>query len=445
MSIFLMAMKNFRKRPGLAFRLLPVLILTIYLPDINTVLSQELTPPVLVASSRIDGSTLAIPRWKGYMSELDPRDFWLSYGNGGTSSGNINYTTDSGATWSSEAIQVDNTGWLDFHLSLFGLGGELYFTWPGASSILFRKFDSPAHGNGDRGPLVPISGTSSAHRSNIMMQDNGRIWVFTRLGSSPGDNVLYHYSDDNGSNWTNGTAYSTGAPNVRIGSMPYVGGNPALVVLHIDDSRGYEYYLWNGSSFVAAADHSIYPVNMGQVRAFTHNVVRDTTFHLVFGLGNNLYHVWKHYNNGTGAWSSSAIDNSPYTADNDWFPISVVRGDDLYIFYCRKSSSSFSTSMVYYKKWSQQTETWTDPVLVSTDPGNVGNRDPNSCFQVPESAEYIPVFWNSTTGSYNIYFSKIILAGVTRGDIDRKILEFREGNAPLREVLDLIEQYNSGG
>jgi len=197
--------------------------------------------------------------------------------------------------------------------------------------------------------------------------------------------------------------------DVRVGSMPYVGGNPALVVLYMNDPRGYEYYIWNGSTFESKGDHSIYAGNMGQVRSFTHNVVRDTTFHLVFGLGNNLYHVWKHYANGTGSWHVSVIDSSPYTVDVDWFPTSVVRGDDLYIFYCRKSSTSFASSMIYYKKWSQVSESWTDPVLVSTDPNNVGNRDPNTCFQVPESADYVPVFWNSTTGSYSIYFSKIPL------------------------------------
>ena len=408
--------------------------------------SQNPTPPVLVTTSGLDGSTLGIPRWKGYMSEVDPRDFWISYGSTGTSSGSLNYTTDGGSTWSSQVIQIDNTGWLDFHLSLFGLNGELYFTWPGATSINFRKFNSPAQGNGDRGPLVSISGTSSAHRSNIMVQSSGRIWVFTRRGSYPSENVLYHYSDNGGTSWTSGVAFATGANDVRIGSMPYMGGNPALVVLYMDDSRGYEYYIWNGSSFESKADHSIYAGNMGQVRSFTHNVVRDTTFHLVFGLGNDLYHVWKHYANGTGSWQVSVIDSSPYTVDVDWFPTSVVRGDDMYIFYCRKSSSSFASSMIYYKKWSQVSESWTSAVLVSTDPNNVGNRDPNSCFQVPESADYIPVFWNSTTGSYGIYFSKIIVpVGVTRQDIDLKILDFRNGNASLQEVLDLISQYNNGG
>jgi len=382
------------------------------------------------------------------MSELDPSQFWISYANGGSAVSNVTYTTDSGATWSSQVYQIDFNGWMDFHLSLFGQGGDLYFTWPGAvhNSVYFRKFNSPAHGDSDRGPIIPISGTSSAFRSNIMVEPSGRIWLFTRLTGSPGENVLYHYSDDNGASWTNGVAVATNASEVRIGSMPYIDGRPALVVLYITDPRGFEYYVWNGSSFEALPDHSIYAANMGYVRAFTHNVVRDTTFHMVFGLGNNLYHVWKNYNGGNGSWNSSIIETSPYTVDNDWLPSSASHGDNLYVFYCRKSSSSFSTSMIYYKKWSQLTQTWTAPVLVSTDPGNVGNRDPNTCFEVPENAGYIPVFWNSATGGYSIYFAKIITTPtITRQQIDQKILDFRQGNATMQEVLDLINQYNNGG
>jgi len=34
---------------------------------------------------------------------------------------------------------------------------------------------------------------------------------------------------------------------------------------------------------------------------------------------------------------------------------------------------------------------------------------------------------------------------ITRRDVDKKILDFREGQADLQETIDLIEQYNSGG
>ncbi len=384
-----------------------ILLFLILLP--GSVFAQQVTSPHLVTTSQIDGATLGIPRWKGYMSPTDPDRLWISYSNGGSSLGNINYTTDGGTTWSSNVIQVDVTGWLDYHLSLFGKDNDLYFTWPGVSSILFRKFDYPAQSNDDREPIRTISGTTTQYRSNVMVDNNNRIWVFTRLSNSASQNVYYHYSDDNGASWTNGLAYATNNPNVRIGSMPYIDGRPALIVLYLDNSRGYEYYLWNGSSFEAKADHSIYPHMMNQVRTFTHNVINDTTMHLVFGYENELYHVWKNYNNGTGSWNVETIDYSANVLINDWFPITTVKGDDMYLFYCKKSTSDEATSMIYYKKWSQKTQTWTDPVMISTNPANTYNRDPNTCFNVPDNADYIPVFWRCRSGPYGIYFSKIIL------------------------------------
>lgn len=386
---------------------IPLLICFFVMPA--EIYAQEVTAPRFVATSYTDGATLGIPRWKGYMSETDPNQFWLSYANSSSSLGNINYTTDGGENWSSNVIQVDATGWLDFHLSLFGKDNELYFTWPGVSSILFRKFNTPAHSNNDRESIRTIQSISHMHRSNVMVDANDRIWVFTRLYNNPSQNVRYHYSDNNGATWTDGVAYATNNQTVRIGSMPYVNGQAALIVYYMDNSRGYEYYLWNGSSFEAKPDHSIYPQMMNQVRTFTHNVVNDTTMHLIFGYGNDLHHVWKHYNNGTGGWNHQTIDYSANILINDWFPSATVKGDDLYLFYCKKSTGSEATSMIYYKKWSQTTETWTNPVMISTDPANTYNRDPNTCFQVPDNAEYIPVFWRCGTNPYSIYFSKIIL------------------------------------
>lgn len=392
-------------------RIIPVLLIGVVISAVSGIAETVTAPLQIATSAASDGPTLGIPRWKAYMSESDPNQFWVSYANGGSSLGNLSYTTDAGQSWSSNVTQIDVTGWLDMHLSAFGRNGNLYFTWPGTSTIMFRKFSAPAHSNTDRGPLVSIAGTTASHRSNLMVQNTGRIWLFTRLSyASPDENVLYNYSDNEGSSWTHGVAYATNSTGVRIGSMPYAGGNPALVVLYMDDARGFEYYLWNGSSFVAEPDHSVYAANMGQTRVFTHNVVRDTIFHLVFGLGTSLHHVWKNFNNGSGTWNHEIIDNSATTVDNDWYPTSTARGDDLYVFYCRKSTADDATSMIYYKKWSQTSQTWTSPVLVSTNPGNTSNRDPNTCFQVPTSSSYIPVVWRSLTGPFTIYFSKVIVS-----------------------------------
>ncbi len=398
---------------------------------------EQLTSPVNIATtSQTDGSTIAIPLWKGYMSETDPNSFWLSYSTLANASGNIKFTTDGGNNWNSNIFQVGSDGYLDCNVSLFGQNNNLYITWPGASSINFRKIDSPAHDNSSREAIYTIPGTSSTHRSSIMIQNSGRIWIFTRQSGNSAQNVYYHYSDNNGLSWTNGVAFTTNYPDVRIGSMPYVNGNPALVVLYSGDNRGYEYYVWNGTSFEAKADHSIYPAWMGDTRVFTNNVVNDTTLHLIFGLGNNLIHVWKNYNNGRGTWNNEIVDSSPTTLNNDWFTTSTVMGDNLYLFYTKKSSSSFTTSQVYYKRWSQSTQSWTAPVLVSAQLGS--NRDPNTCFHVPQNSNYIPVFWNSGSGSSrNIYFAKIVLSPAIN-DVPLVIV-----NSPMDSIQTSVDEANN--
>lgn len=370
--------------------------------------AQTITPPVAIANSGSRNTTLGIPRWKAFVSMSNPNNIWLGYASSGTSASSMTYSTDAGATWSTSTIQIESNGYMDFHLSLFGYAGDLYFTFPGVG---FRKFTSPAQSHSDRGPLIEFAGTSGAHRSNIMVDGNGRIWVFTRLGDDTGENVRYQYSDNGGTTWTSGVAFATGTANVRIGSMPYVDGRACLVVLHLQSTKGYEYYLWNGSSFEARPDHSIYGVNMGYERAFTHNVVNDTVMHLIFGYNNDLHHLWKRYNNGSGTWNHATIEYSATTADMEWYPHSTVRGDDLYLFYAKKSTADASSSMIYYKKWSQSSQSWSAPQLVSAGLNGMTNVCANTTFHVPQSANYIPVFWTTGSSSYTVYFSKILLGG----------------------------------
>ena len=375
--------------------------------------ADSLTVPIRIATSTAsDGPTLGIPRWKAYMLETDPNQLWICYANGKRTLSNISYTIDGGRTWSTNAIQIYPSGYLDMHCSVFGRNGILYATWPGLQNTMFRRFAAPIHSNSDAGPVISIAGTTSLNRSSIMVQNTGRIWLFTRRSyASASENVLYNYSDNNGSTWSHGTAYATNSTSTRIGSMPYVGGNPALVVLYLDGSQGFEYYLWNGTSFVARPDHSIYAVNMGQERVFTHNQIRDSVFHLIFGVGDELHHVWKNYNGGTGTWHHRIIDScANNNTANLWFPTSTVRGDELYLFYCKRLTTSSASSLVYYKKWSQITQTWTEPLLVSTGVTNVSTRDPNGPFKVPDKSPYIPVVWRSGTGPFDVNFAKVVVA-----------------------------------
>lgn len=403
--------KSFRASGTILHVVLAVAFMAALLLTGDIVYADTISTPVKIGESSVyDRPTLGIPRWKGYMPESDVNRFYASYTNSARSYNQLAITTDGGETWSTNNIQIEPAGYLNMHASLFGLNGDLYATWPGRDHVTFRKFEGPIRDNDDGGPLVPIEGTTVYYRSNLMVENTGRIWLFTRLSyDDPAENVLFNYSDDDGASWTRGTAYATNSDMIRFGSMPYVNGNPALVVLYLNDRRGYEYYLWNGERFEAKPDHSIFPGNVGMSRAFTHNVVNDTTFHLVFGLDGELHHVWKHFNNGTGSWNHEIIENSPTTESMDWSPISTVRGDDLYIFYTKKSTTSDNSSMVYEMKWSQESQSWTDPVLVSTDGANSYDRDPNTCFKVPDNASYIPVYWTRGNGPFEIYFSKVIV------------------------------------
>ncbi len=371
---------------------------------VNT-LADSLTVPIRIAtSSATDGPTLGIPRWKAYMSPTDPNKMWIGYANNGSRSNNLIYTQDAGTTWSTNTTTIN--GYLDMHLSLSGSGDDLYFTFPSTSAIAFRHFNAPAESISDAGALVNLSGTTANHRSSIMVQNTGRIWVFTRLGGSATENVRYQYSDNGGSTWTRGVAVATGALNVRIGSMPYVNGNPVLVVLYLNDPRGYEYYLWNGFSFQAMSDHSIYPINPVNDRSFSHNQINDTIMHLVFGQGTNLRHVWKNYANGTGAWHTTIIATDASNSSIAWYPITTVRGNDMYVFYCRKTSADDASSRIYYKRWSQVTLTWSAEYQVST---QAYARDPNTAFHVPANSPYIPVTWRSGTGPFDVYFAKVVV------------------------------------
>jgi hypothetical protein len=223
--------------------------------------------------------------------------------------------------------------------------------------------------------------------------------------------VRYNYTDDGGVTWTRGVADPTGHANVRIGSMPYVDGRPALVVLYLDSGLGYRYYLWNGSEFEARPDAQIYTGNVGTQRAFAHNVIGGEFFHLLFGLDNELHHYWKADNNGTGVWNHDIVDQSPYTSNNEWETTCTVHGDNLYAVYSRKSSADAYSSMIYYSRWSHSTQFWSEPLLVSTLPENTDNHMPNTVMQVSPLSDYIPIFWYSHRGAGDeeVYFNRIQL------------------------------------
>lgn len=437
-------------------KILTIIVIGLFI-SIQFVFADSVGTPVKVFLSHQDLATLAIPRWKGYVSPTNQNELWFTFANWGTPSSHLVYSTDGGSTWISGNYTIPDNLTCDYHLSIAGdNSSNIYAVTPEGNSILFRKINYPGHSSSDLDPLRTLLTVSGSNpRANVMVEPNNqRIWVFTRASGIPTQNVRYQYSDNGGLNWTGGVADPTFADEVRIGSMPYVDGRPALVVAYMSSSppQGYRYFLWNGSSFVAEPDSYIYNGPLGLNRAFTHNVTSGNYFHLIFGLGTDLYHYWKQWNNGTGNWNSEIIDSSPYnTGSIDWEVSSTVRGPELYVFYTKNVSSSASSSEVYYKKWTENTQSWSAPVVLSTHPENTNNHHPNTVMKVPVAYNYIPVFWYSDLGPADkqIYYNKILVdstmvdSTVSRLDIDLKIKEFKDGTATQQDVLDLIQQYNN--
>lgn len=375
---------------------------------VPTVHAATVEPSRQIGTSSAQNPTMGIPRWKGWIHPEDPNRMWVSFAGHSSTANNMVYTSDAGLTWSTNIMNIAINGYMDYHLSLFGKGGDLFFTFPGDQTHV-RRYAAPATSDDDRLPLELLEGTTD-HRSNVMVDGNGRVWVFTRLGGAPEENVRYQYSDDDGQTWTRGTVVATGSYNVRIGSMPYVDGRACVVILHLSSPRGYEYYLWNGSAFEARDDYSIHAEYVGYERAFAHNVVNGRTFHLVYATGNELRHAWKVDQGGSGSWNEQVIDSHSVMDAMSWSPSLTTRGSELYLFYSRWQTTD-ATSQIYVRRLVDGSGDWEDPVQVSLD-GLTYNTHPNTAFSVPVTADYIPVFWTSGPAQDSIRFTRIIGSGV---------------------------------
>lgn len=372
--------------------------------------------PVFVVNTNVGSTTMGIPRWKGFMMPGDTNRFWVTMADWGSTPNHLAYSTDAGLSWVAAGITLPDDQSLDQHVSLAGdEAGNIYTVFPYSQDIQLRKVNFPAQSQTDKDPVRLVSagaGSAAGPRANVMIQpSNQRLWVFTRESYIPSQNVRYHYSDNDGVSWTRGVADPTFADQVRIGSMPYVNGQPALVVLYLGSSLGFKYYMWNGTAFEARPDAQIFAGNVGFDRAFTHNVVAGDVFHLIFENGDNLHHCWKSYNGGTGAWNQAIIDTTPYeTGTTGWEVASVARGNELVLFYRKLTSADTSSGEIYCRVWSQDQQAWSGSQLVSAGIGG-SNHWPNTAMSVPQNCSTIPVVWSSVdaTEDGNIWSNRITL------------------------------------
>ncbi len=367
--------------------------------------------PQVIGTSTSQIPTLGIPRWKGYVQPDMPNRVWATFANSKTVSNNVVVSLDGGLTWSTEIINPGVNGYMNYHMSVAGRGADLFMTFPASDGIQVRHLAAPATSAADLASLVTLPGTTPYHRSSVMVDGTGRVWVFTRRGATPSENVRYYYSDDEGVTWTSGMAVDTGTPDVRVGSMAYIDGRACLVVLYLNSTRGYEYYLWDGASFVAQPDHVIRAGNVGYSRAFTHNVTGGTTFHLVCAYGGELQHYWKDFAGGTGVWNHQVIESQPAMDDLEWAPSLAVRGQEAYLFYSRWDGTA-AAAQIYVRRWNPAASAWEAAVPVSTG-GLTYNTNPNTAAMVPVSSPDIPVFWTSGATGGTIMFARVTTTAAT--------------------------------
>ncbi len=91
--------------------------------------------------------------------------------------------------------------------------------------------------------------------------------------------------------------------------------------------------------------------------------------------------------------------------------------------------------MIYYRKWSQTDRSWSAATLISTDANNTYNRDANTCFHVPSSADYIPVFWSCGSTNSSVYFAKVVVAAEVDLTPPGKVNDLGSGGAQNSDIV----------
>ena len=362
-------------------------------PDI---VGSIMTPVTADTNGNVQNPTMHMPRWKGYVDENNGGNMWIcAYG----TNPDVVYTTDSGSTWND--TNIDLVG--DYHISVWGVNGDLYTTGPTVAAQYISGNTSS-----DVSTTSPLVDTTPTHRSCTCVDGNGRWWVFTRDTGTAGENVRYHYSDNSGATWTDALAYecNNDAAGVRIGCFPLEDGTVMLNILYLSDNRQYEYLKWTGTEFSGYSDQSVYSGNSQLIRQYTWNHVGDY-LHMIHNSGDTLLHTWKAHNGGTGSWTASPITT---TYNNQSLnPCSVVRGNKLYMFYSMGTGDDLDDSWAIYGNiWSQTEESWGGEFLVYS--GNGLQSYPNTSPKIPTDANYVPVFWSEGSGtSWNTLYSRLNL------------------------------------
>lgn len=366
----------------------------------------------VVGPTTLEGATMAMPRYKIFMSQNNPSRVWFVYAS--RNGNNYFRTSNGGDTWDA-SLNLKN--YLDFHASLDGDANDnLYFTQPGSGSAYFRKIHAPGNQTSDFGPAVSLTSSyigSLDTRTNILVQDTNNIWLFYRTSLDTLGNIRYFHSTDGGITFPfEGWVANVHHHDVRIGSL-LINGMPAVIMKYNSahpNKPDYQYFIWNGTAFVANNDAVIVTgQNINQQREFSMSYV-DGDLHFVWAQDRALRHAWKTYNNGQGTWHNDTIHYLPYRPE-EWQPVLTKRGNELFVLYVKQETTTIGIQNIYYRKWLKNSNSWSLPTALTT--GTHNNRHPNTPMVLNPSANYIPVIWTDVISSTSsvVMYDTISLSG----------------------------------
>jgi len=251
----------------------------------------------------------------------------------------------------------------------------------------------------------------------------------------------YWISNDRGRTWINQNAELADYESARMGLIS-AGDSCMALVYSGTNTDVWHYRTSNGTWTLESGGH--FDTGCAQ-RVFSGVVVKDTLW--VMGVGDdvNSYYVAKRQ-----------LGNGPITRDTLW------SGNGLYVsspefigygalqeikalntvvaFYVHSDDGSAgpSASKLYMRV--RHNGIWQPEQLVS----NIDGASNLTCpFVVPAThGKYAYCQFKDNNGGHLAIVE--ILTTISLEDIDRAIIEFREGKATLNEVQDLIERYNQG-
>lgn len=383
---------------------------TVYFPVIEASTPISVFPDTVYST---DGALIGIPRFNAYVK----RDTIVCQAkqDGQTTDRDPawGYSVDRGLTWTAVNGSIDGgmTYGIDYHASAWPHdSGGMYVSFPSDVSghnppwhVGVRRFNSlSAFGTNS---VVNLGTDGSEYYRTSVYSRGDTAWVAGRL-TDRGDSVwIWRSTDDFATTTTHHIALGGSATDLRIGFVADTGGVPHLLVMGQAGSGYYRKYVWNGSIFTTDAFSTIYSgfLDNGD-RAMALTCDGDNMWHLFWGINGTTYDSLVYYTNRSGAWVRSIVAVvSGLTSELDLAPSATSRNDSVFIFYGTGSTRNRVMKII------SPSGVDADSTIV-TGSDVVRNQDFQAAQNIPDTLDYLPIFWCTSAGL--LRYSRVTITSV---------------------------------